>query len=1058
MSAHLKPTAKPKPGLRVEKPEPRADALFTIPATEPFLTSLAAAILSGDLPRPGRAKPSPLDLPKYTILLPTRRAARALQAAFLSLTTGQALLLPRIAALGAPDEDAWLLAEAGDAESEGGNALELPPAIGATERALALTRLVLKWQESIVPPFGETPDLLRGRAPVPTPVQAHALATELARLLDFVEAEAAELKDLAGLAPTEFSAHWQLTLNFLTILTQHWPAHLEEHGLMSPVARRNLLTEAWAMRLLSSAPNAPIIAAGSTGSLPATSNLLGAIASLPHGAVVLPGLDQALDATSWSALDRHPEHPQYGMARLLAGFGIDREQVQVLTSAQPGEEAQARLAAISQAMRPASTTEHWSSYAAGGDAEALRSAFFGVSLIAASSPQDEAETVALILRHALETENRTAALVTPDRALARRVAARLSRWGLAIDDSAGRSIARTPPGAFLELVVEAAANDFAAVPLASLLKHPFARLGLPRNAALDAARKLELIALRRPILSGGIAALRAALDAARDEDQRRALHRNGKVLADRGGIDDAASLLDRLQAAMAPLTSLFAQGGPVPLKTFVAAHVAAAEALASDEHGSADELWRGEAGEALSLHLAELLSKSGAGLECRATDYPALYRALVSDIAVRPRAPAHPRLAIWGPLEARLQQPDILVMGGLNEGVWPRAEDAGPWLNRQMRETLGLPAPERRIGLSAHDFAQGLASRRVYLTRAEKAEGAPTVTSRWLLRVKALLDGVGASDALEPDLPFLAWARARDDAPPPVLQKAPAPCPPVEARPVQMSVTAVQRWTANPYQIFAQMILRLDPMPDLGELPDARARGDIIHAVLGRFAEAWSDSLPDDIEGALMDEARDLFSGLGAQPAVLAFWLPQFERFARWFAETEPARRKGVVRTLAEVDGAIDLATPRGFRLTARADRIDLKEDGSVAIYDYKSGSAPKPRAVDELFAPQLPLEAAIAACGGFAGLAEARPDSIWYVRATGRGQGGSEEQAGKCDAGQLAEEALAALTKLAIDYENPDTPYRALRRPGQHFRAAYRYDEYEHLARRFDDDEEDAP
>ncbi len=1058
MSARPKRTAKPKPGSRVTQPEPRAEALFTIPATEPFLTSLAAAILSGDLPRPGGAQPSALDLPQYTILLPTRRAARALQTAFLALTKGQALLLPRIAALGAPDEDAWLLAEAGDAEREAGGALDLPPAIGATERYLALTKLVLKWQETIVPPFGETPDLLRGRALAPTPAHALALATELARLLDFVEAEGAALKSLDGLSPDQFSAHWQLTLEFLTILTQHWPAHLDEHGLLSPVARRNLLTDAWAARLLASASDAPIIAAGSTGSRPATAGLLAAIARLPNGAVVLPGLDQALDAESWSALQRHPEHPQHGMAQLLAGFGVAREQVSVVASAPPGEEAQGRLAAISEAMRPASTTELWSSDAARGDAEALRRAFSGVSLIAAPSPQDEAETVALILRHALETENRTAALVTPDRALARRVAARLSRWGLAIDDSAGRSIARTPPGAFLEHVVEAAANDFAAIPLAALLKHPMTRLGMRRTAALDAVRKLELIALRRPILSGGIAALRAALDVAQDPVQRRALHRNGRVLAGRGGIDDAAGLLDRLEAAMTPLALLFTQTEPLPLRSFVAAHVAAAEALAVDQRGSADELWKGEAGEALSLHLAELLSASGADLMVRATDYPALYRALVSEIAVRPRAPAHPRLAIWGPLEARLQQPDVLVMGGLNEGVWPRAEDAGPWLNRQMRETLRLPAPERRIGLSAHDFAQGLASRRVYLTRAEKAEGAPTVPSRWLLRIKALLDGAGAFDALESDLPFLAWARARDDAPPPVLQKAPAPCPPVEARPRQMSVTAVQRWTANPYQIFAQMILKLDPMPDLGGLPDARVRGDIVHAVLSRFAEAWPDGLPDNIEGVLMKEARDLFSGLGAQPAVLAFWLPQFERFARWFAETEPARRKGVVRTFPEVEGAIDLPTPRGFRLTARADRIDLKEDGSVAIYDYKSGSAPKPKAVDELFAPQLPLEAAIASQGGFIGLATARPDSIWYVRATGRGQGGSEDRAGNRDAGDLADEALKELTELATQFENPDTPYRALRRPGQHFRTAYRYDEYEHLARRFDDDEEEAP
>ena len=336
--------------------------------------------------------------------------------------------------------------------------------------------------------------------------------------------------------------------------------------------------------------------------------------------------------------------------------------------------------------------------------------------------------------------------------------------------------------------------------------------------------------------------------------------------------------------------------------------------------------------------LAELID-AGRNLTMEAADYPPFYRTLLAGEVVRPPASLHPRLFIWGPLEARLQQPDVVILGSLNEGVWPRPQEAGPWLSRPMREKLGLSPPERRNGLAAHDFAQALGAGTVYLTRALKVDGVPTVASRWLQRLLALVEAAKLEHRIAPELPWVEWARERDRAPTFEPAKPPRPCPPVDARPRSLSVTRIEKWIANPYEIFARNILKLERLKPLGTEPDPALRGQIVHNALHEFARAHPTSLPADIHAELIAIADKQFAALGGSPRVEAFWRPAFQRFARWFAATEPARRAFAADTHTEVEGALDLAS--GFRLTARADRIDVGEDGSVAIYDYKTGKPP---------------------------------------------------------------------------------------------------------------------
>jgi ATP-dependent helicase/nuclease subunit B len=443
--------------------------------------------------------------------------------------------------------------------------------------------------------------------------------------------------------------------------------------------------------------------------------------------------------------------------------------------------------------------------------------------------------------------------------------------------------------------------------------------------------------------------------------------------------------------------------------------------------------------------LAELID-AGHGLRLPASDYPPLYRSLVASEVVRPGAALHPRLFIWGPLEARLQQPDLVILGCLNEGVWPRPEKAGPWLSRPMRAALGLSPPERRIGLSAHDFAQALGAREVYLTRALKVEGVPTVPSRWLQRFAALVKTAGLESRLAPAPDWVSWARERDHAPRFDPVKPPRPLPPAEARPRKLSATRIEKWIANPYEIFARDILRLEPLKGLGGEPDPALRGQIVHRALQDFSRAHPERLPENVEEALMEIADMHFAALSGSPVVKAFWRPAFRRFARWFAATEPARRAGVKAIATEVSGALDLSSD--FRLTARADRIDIAEDGSAAIYDYKTGKVPVQKHVETLFSPQLPLEALIAEEGGFTDLGRLPVSRLVYIYASGRGEGGEESSAAKTAPGTLALLAREKLASLVARYADPNMPYDVKRRAAPAFRRIYDYDEYEHLAR----------
>ena len=1019
--------------------------IFTLPPGVPFLKALARAILNGDLPAPGGAAPDLLKLTNITLLLPTRRATRAAREAFLSVASAPAIIMPRIRPISEGEDDLSLISSLASDGISGVAALEQPPAIDPLDRTLVLMQLVSRWRTTMAQSESD-------RSSGSTPAQAAQLATELGKLMDDIERENVSLSGIKNLVPEAYAAHWQKTVDFLKIVTELWPQYLAAGGMTSPEARRNALILAEAKRIANLKRDEVVIVAGVTGSIPATVELMRAVIARSSGAIVLPALDQTLDEASWNTIvPDHPEHPQFGLKKLLDGLGVDRSAVRTLPAAEPDTASRARAAFFTEAMRPSASTDKWHRYAANADKSQLKSALADISLIEAPSAQDEAETVALILREAVDTPGQTAALVSPDRLLARRVAIRLEAWGIRVDDSAGRPFAKTVPGAFLALVIGAVVSDFAPAETMALLRHPLCRLGFKPFDIRRYARALEISAFRTPYLGRGVEGIRAALETAeRDRAVKKRMHTAARRLWPED-CDGARELVIRLAAAFQPLTDLYATSGERAFSEFARAHAQTAEALATlpeDDAAAAidaNPLWQGEAGEAAARFFAKVLDPETPQIEIRADDYADLYATLLARENVRERTAVHPRISIWGPFEARLQQPDVLILGSLNEGTWPEAAEPGAWLNRPMRRDLGLPSPEEEIGRAAHDFTSLLGAKTIYLTRAEKVDGVPTVPSRWLMRTRALLKGMNLESVLDADKPWLAWARARDRIKDRKIIKPPEPRPAVALRPRKMSVTDIERWIANPYATYARHILKLEPLPPLGTSPDASLRGGLVHDVLSRFANAFPDRLPPDPLGELEMIAARVLESYTGHARIAAFWMPRLKRFLSWFADGEEKRREGVREVIAEISGSLVLAPGHEpFTLTARADRIDDK-GSAVVITDYKTGAIPKQDWVLEGRSPQLPLEAAIALGEtGFPNLAGRTVESLRYIRASGGEPAGEERAIKSDDIGALAKNARKGLERLIAEFDNPSTPYRALRRPSY----SYDFDAYAQLAR----------
>lgn len=947
--------------------------LYSIPVHRAFADALAAGLIA-------RFADGALGLADGMILLPSNRARSAVQAAFVR-AGGDGLLMPRLAVIGDADldENVALALDAIDA------AEPIPPAIDPLRRRLMLAGLI----ERHSPP---------GEAAI-TGAAAFQLAEGLGRVIDQLHYEEVTAKALVDLDLGEFASHWQASLVRLRLLVDHWPGLLAKAGMIDRADRRNRLLDRVSMGWRSAPPPHFLVAAGITTAAPAIARLLRTVADCPRGMVVLPGLDLGMAEPEWDALGptecdpAAPQarpletHPQYHLKLLLGRMGVAREEVTDWDATSPFDGPEARAPFLSLLFAPAAYTARWQ---AAGDVSA---GIAGISGAVFADDGQEAQGIALMMRAALEKKGETAALVTPDRVLAERVAAALARWGIKVDDSAGQALAQSPPGALLLLLAELA-GQFDPVRLIALLGHPLVRKGEARLAWLDQVRRLDLI-LREPGLTPGWSGVsaRIALLAA-DPDLRR--HSEARAIADWW-----FEMAEALETVLAPFVT------PAPPAALLAALEAGLGWL------TGDAVWTGPAGRALSELFDRWTLADGAGPALVAPgEFPAMLADLLGGESVRPPYGGHPRLFIWGLLEARLQRADHMILGGLNEGRWPQQQAPDPWLAPGIRRMLGLAAPERQQGMAAHDFAGALAGRNIVVTRAQRSGGDPVVASRFWLRLVALagelpeviLDGASVTAlAAVLDVP------PGDNAP----VGKPQPCPLPAARPGSISVTGVDQLARDPYAFYAAKILRLSELDPLASGPDAKWFGTRVHKLLEDWQTAGLTpaSLENELAALADDPALDALAR--------AFWLPRIVPSLRWAAETVWQARDERWPVASEVRGEMIV---NGIKLHGKADRIDQLADGSLAIVDYKSGAAPSGNAAAEGLDNQLGLLGLLAAAGTVEGVDGAEVSGLEYWslkrdRAKGVGgkiaptHGGRRKLKSAEEAIDRAAEALADLT-----------------------------------------------
>lgn len=882
--------------------------LFAVPVGANF----GQAVLNGLDARFGDLPPE--QFARIEILVNTRRTHGQLRAMF---DAGPPRLLPRVR----------LITDLANDPAHIG----LPAAVSTTRRHLELSKLVGHF-------------LRQTDSPVPLSARFD-LATTLASLFDEMVEEGVDVEALRTLDVADESGHWEQALRFVTLVQDHFE---NQQITLTAAARQSRAISNVIAGWQDSPPRHPLIIAGSTGSRGTTARLMRAVARLPNGYVILPGFDPHLPKDAWDKLHAETggeDHPHFRIKQLCDALNMHPVKMPYWNECQDPDTERGRLVSLS--LRPAPVTDQWiiDGPALGSIADATQ----GLSLLEAPSPRAEAAAIAVRIRQAVE-DRKTAALVTPDRVLARQVTAALGRWGIVPDDSAGIPLQLTPPGRFLRLTARLFSAPVTALDLLVLLKHPLCHSGAERGPHNLHTTALEL-----------------------------SLRRNGPAFPKAEDLLAWVDTADEQRKAWAVwLSGLLAEPDPRdlerPLSERLAEHIRLTEALsAGPGQTGSGAFWDREAGRALARAVEDLQTNADTGGHMTAQDYVALLDKILSGEEVRNPDNGRPDVLIWGTLEVRSQFADLVILGGMNEGSWPEAPSPDPWLNRRMRIQAGLRLPERQIGLSAHDYQMAMSAPEVLISRAVRSDEAETVASRWVNRLKNLLHGLpetGGRDCLKQMTARgdALLAIARDIEKPrhdPKPANRPSPRPPSKARPRRLSITEIKTLIRDPYGIYARHVLGLNALDPLTHSANAALRGNILHSVLERFVR--DGPAPDDgtARAELIRIAEEILAQECPWPAEQRLWMSRIERFTDLFLADEVARRAEATPTAFEIRGEV-MIDSLDFRLVGKADRIDIAEDGAALVYDYKSGTPPT-KDMQKHFDTQLLLEAAMIERGAFA-------------------------------------------------------------------------------------------
>lgn len=958
--------------------------VFGIPLGVDFPAGLVNGLLSEYQGRP------PEDLARVNLIVNTNRMARRIRDIF---DAGNAALMPRIMLLTDLAKLVW------DAE--------IPAAQSPLRRRLELVQLVSALLE-------REPDL----APRSS---IFDLADSLANLMNEMQGEGVDPSVLETLNVDDLSGHWDRALTFLKIIRPFFDPDLKSPD---PEMRGRLIVAALREKYKICPPKDPIILAGSTGSRGTTQELMKVICDLPLGKIILPGFDFDMTAEHFDQLKSShtktpdaEDHPQYRFYRLMQVLNVSRDDIHPWAADMPT--APDRNKAISLALRPAPVTDQW--LAEGPSLANLETAFSELTLVQAPNQRAEAMAIALRLRAAAEN-NESAALITPDRVLTRQVTAALARWGIIPDDSAGIPLHLTASGRFLRHIGAMYQGEISLSDLIVLLKHPITHSGSDRGEHLLLTRDLELLM--------------------RSNNWRSLSPEKLIEFSEKHHSPLAASWAKWILANFTPQTPPNFDNLGSRLNRHIA--IACAVAAGSQTHTGEGSLWEGDAGQKAHSVVDELQKHSDATGPVSTRDYLSIFNAVLSRGEVRNSQIVHPKILIWGSLEARVMGADLIILGGLNEGVWPATPTPDPWLNRVLRQEAGLLLPDRRIGLSAHDFQQAIAAPRVWLTRSMKSDDAETVPSRWLNRILNMLQGLpdqGGQQAVNKMINRGAEWLARVDIfeTTKTVPKAtrPSPIPPVTARPTEVSVTEIRRLIRDPYAVYAKRVLDLKPLSPIENEPTPADRGIVLHKILERFVRSISGTGIRPNYDHLITMAQDHFEEKISDPVLRMAWLSRFEEIAKDFIAAEEVRQLNSPTSRTEIQGRFEFSEIP-MTLTGYADRIDILPEGGVHIVDYKSGTVPTKRQ-QLYFDKQLLIEAAMIENGAFSDIPPTSEIRAYYV-----GIGAKYTEVDAPIAEETPAQTWERLRKLLITYRDENKGYTARRA------AEYEgdYDDYDGISR----------
>lgn len=944
--------------------------IFTIPASFSFSDTLAQGLMK-------EYKNKEHDLPHVLILLPTRRACRVMRDAFLRGTNGKPLLLPQLKAIGDVDEEELILNQTTD------DAINIPPAISSMKRQMLLMRLVGKISD-----FKQSPE------------QDMALAQALATLMDQIHTENLKLSDLPNLVDKDaFADHWQITIDFLKILSEHWPLILEQEGCIDPADRRNRLILTLANHWKNNPLSHPVIAAGTTGSIYATKSLLSAIADMPKGRIILPGLDLSINDDAWDDIEEG--HPQATLKNLLENLNVTRKDVQMYdkVDAPPIETV------ISDIMLPATYTNEWGKNTTCSN-KAIKDTLSNITRYDCENSQQEADLIATIMRETIEEPSKTAALITPDRMLARRVTMACKKWGIAVDDSAGQTLPETTLGIYLLSITDALNHSL----------KPYNFFALLKNTYISDENFPQY---RKTVRSFEKHMRKERLKVLKFEDYKT---------------ENYEDFFQYLSAIFTSQTQVLMDGFHA-FDTLLSTHLELAEKLSN-----AETLWQGDEGEAAAQFLSDLKAYASDFPDMTMHDYHAIIKRLMAQITIRPKFGTHPRLQILGQLEARLIQADRVILSGLNEGTWPPSIGHDPWMSRPMRNDFGLPPAERALTLAAHDFVQGFCQNEVFITRSKTNDGTPTIPARWLERMDTYIKANNIKEGMFNTGPHLHYVAQLSQVNETTPFERPAPKPPVSARPTKLSVTRIETLMRDPYAIYASKILGLYALDPLEKQSDAADKGNIIHNALHQFVVKYPKTLPKDGLCEFLTLAKNEIEKIGDDDGTYGFYYPRLVRLGEWFIKHEAKWRTQASYKAGEIKGETII---NGFTLEGRADRIDQHNDGTMAIIDYKSGGTYSQKQIRIGGLPQLPLEALILNEGGFPMAGETRTLAYWKLTG-GNPAGEITEISDHAQMTEIVETTKNGLMNLIESFDNEKTPYYAI----PILDNAPRYNDYEYLER----------